>query len=220
MLDGSDFPKQGRKSAGVARQYCGRLGTVANCLAGMFLAYVSPLGRELVGKRLYLPQVWASDDARCRATGMPEDTRGYRPKAELALGMLARARERDHFRAKRVGGDDALGMSPPFREGLGALGMWYVLDVPGGTTVWPLEPTWTSPEYQGSGRPRKTQAAGWAAPDRGAAERLIAGGCLEGDNGGGGIPGFAELYVQRLMGAVYQEAQARGGAMGCLPPEP
>ena len=48
VLDGSDFPKQGRKSAGVARQYCGRLGKVANCQAGMFLAYVSPLGRALV----------------------------------------------------------------------------------------------------------------------------------------------------------------------------
>ena len=44
-LDGSDFPKQGRKSAGVAWQYCGRLGKVANCQAGMFLAYVSPQAR-------------------------------------------------------------------------------------------------------------------------------------------------------------------------------
>ena len=40
-------------------------------------------------------------------------------------------------------------------DGLAALGMWYVLDVPGGTTLWPLEPAWTSPGYQGSGRPRK-----------------------------------------------------------------
>ena len=100
MFDGSDFPKQGRKSAGVARQYCGRLGKVANCQAGVFLAYVSPLGRALVDKRLYLPQVWASDDARCQAAAVPEDRRGYRSKAELALEMLARARERDHLRAK------------------------------------------------------------------------------------------------------------------------
>ena len=41
---------------GVARQYCGRLGKVSNCQAGMFLAYVSPLGRALVDKRLYLPE--------------------------------------------------------------------------------------------------------------------------------------------------------------------
>ena len=60
VFDGSDFPKQGRKSAGVARQYCGRLGKVANCQGGMFLAYVSPLGRALVDKRLYLPKSWTS----------------------------------------------------------------------------------------------------------------------------------------------------------------
>ena len=46
-------------------------------------------------------------------------------------------------------------MSPSFRERLAAQGMWYVLDVPGGTTVWPLEPAWTSADYQGFGRPRK-----------------------------------------------------------------
>ena len=61
VLDGSDFPKQGRKSVGVARQYCGRLGKVANCQAGMFLAYVSPLGQALVDKGLYLPESWISD---------------------------------------------------------------------------------------------------------------------------------------------------------------
>ena len=155
VFDGSDFPKQGRKSAGVARQYCGRLGKVANCQAGMFLAYVSPLGRALVDKRLYLPENWTSDDARCRAAGVPEERRGYRSKTELALEMLARALERDQLRAKWVAGDDAFGMSPSFREGLAALGMWYVLDVPGGTTLWPLEPAWTSPGSQGSGRPRK-----------------------------------------------------------------
>ena len=131
MFDGSDFPKQGGKSAGVARQYCGRLGKVANCQAGMFLAYVSPLGRALVDKRLYLPESWTSDPGRCAAAGVQEERGSYRSKTELALEMLERARELGHLRAKWVAGDDAFGMSPSFREGLAAQGMWYVLDVPG-----------------------------------------------------------------------------------------
>ena len=155
VLDGSDFPKQGVKSAGVARQYCGRLGKVANCQAGMFLAYVSPLGRALVDKRLYLPKSWTSDFGRCEAAGVPADRREYRSKTELALEMLERAREHGHLSAQWVAGDDAFGMSPLFRDGLAALGMWYVLGVPAGAPVWPLEPAWSTPAYQGFGRPRK-----------------------------------------------------------------
>ena len=98
--------------------------------------------------------VWQGCRRRDGATA-PELAEG----TELALEMLARALERDHLRAEWVAGDDAFGMSPSFRDGLAdglaALGMWYVLDVPGGTTLWPLEPAWTSPGYQGSGRPRK-----------------------------------------------------------------
>ena len=100
VLDGSDFPKQGRKSAGVARQYCGRLGKVANCQAGMFLACVSPLGRALVDKGLYLPQSWTLDKDRCAAAGVPEERQGYRSKTQLALEMLQRALERDHLKAQ------------------------------------------------------------------------------------------------------------------------
>ena len=170
VLDGSDFPKQGRKSAGVARQYCGRLGKVANCQAGMFLACVSPLGRALVDKRLYLPESWTSDDARCQAAGVPEERRNYRSKTELALELLEQALERGHLRAGWVAGDDASGMSPSFRDGLESLGIWYVLDVPAGFTVWPLEPAWTSAEYQGFGRSPQTQVARRSAPDHGATQ--------------------------------------------------
>ena len=160
VLDGSDFPKQGRKSVGVARQYCGRLGKVGNCQAGMFLAYISPLGRALVDKRLYLPESWTSDSGRCDAAGVPAERRRYRSKTELALEMVARALERDHLKAGWVAGDDAFGMSPSFRNGLAALGMRYVLDVPAGFTAWPTEPEWTSPAYQGCGRPRKPKLVG------------------------------------------------------------
>ena len=142
---------------GVARQYCGRLGKVANCQAGMFLAYVSPLGRALVDKGLYLPESWTSDPGRCAAAGVPEERGSYRSKTELALELLERALGLGHLRAGWVAGDDAFGMSPSFRDALAALGMRYVLDVPGSTPVWPLEPSWTSPDYPGFGRPRKAK---------------------------------------------------------------
>ena len=149
VLDGSDFPKQGVKSVGVA-----------NCQAGMFLAYVSPLGRALVDKRLYLPLGWTSDAERCQAAGVPEEKRSYRSKTELALEMVEQALARGHLRAGWVAGDDAFGMSPSFREGLSALGMGYVLDIPANFTVWPEEPEWISPAYQGKGRPRKPKLRG------------------------------------------------------------
>ena len=128
---------------------------MANCQAGMFLAYVNPLGRALVDKRLYLLESWTSDAGRCAAAGLPEERRSYRSKTELALEILAWALDRGHLKAGWIAGNDAFGMSRSFREGPADLVMSYVLDVPGGTTVWTMEPSWTSPGYQGLGRPHK-----------------------------------------------------------------
>src|SRR5215207_11161040 len=84
-VDSSAFPKQGTKSVGVAPQYCGILGKVANCQVGVFLAHVGSRGRALVDKRLYLPKGWAEDPARCDAAGVPKEQQGYRSETELAL---------------------------------------------------------------------------------------------------------------------------------------
>ena len=196
VFDGSDFPKQGVKSVGVTRQYCGALGKVANCQAGVFLAHVGPRGRALVDKRLYLPESWTSDPARCATAGVPEAQRRYRAKTGLALEMLRQARARGcrhqtqassprmlrQARARGclsagwAAGDDAFGMSPGFRDGLTAEGMQYVLDVPPDTPVWPLEPTWSRPAYHGRGRPPQLKPrhqerlsvaeAAWRSPRR------------------------------------------------------
>ena len=154
VLHGSDFPKQGLKSVGVARQYCGSLGKIANWQAGLFLAHVGPQGRALVDKRLYLPAATCVNAHRCDAAHVPATQRRYQAKTDLALEMLVQAQARGHLGAPWVAADAAFGMSPSFREGVAAAGLGYVLDVSPQMTVWPRAPTWTDPPYQGLGRPR------------------------------------------------------------------
>jgi SRSO17 transposase len=152
VVDESGFPKQGKKSVGVARQYCGALGKVANCQVGVFLAFVSPRGRLLVDKRLFLPEAWVADRSRCQAAGVPEAEQRFRSKSELALAMLQDADTRGDLTATWVTGDDEYGKSPDFRAGVAALGLQYVLDVPGNMRVWPEELTWETPPYKGVGK--------------------------------------------------------------------
>ncbi len=152
-VDDSGFAKQGKLSAGVARQYCNSLGKVAGCQVGVFLAHVGPRGRALVDKRLYLPQSWTDDPARCEAAGIPMEAQAYKSKTELALQMLENARSLGYLRSDWVTGDDAFGQSPEFRQSLEAMGFGYVLEVPKTTPVWPLITVYESPEWSGRGRP-------------------------------------------------------------------
>jgi SRSO17 transposase len=150
-VDSSGFPKQGTKSVGVARQYCGALGKVANCQVGVFLAHVGPRGRALVDKRLYLPKEWTDAPARCEAAGVPKERQQYRSETQLALEMLLQAPERGHLAAEWLTGDDTFGKSPEFRDEVAAAGFHYVLEIPPETPVWPLEPIWETPPSAGRG---------------------------------------------------------------------
>ena len=214
VLDGSDFPKPGVKSVGVIRQYCGALGKIASCQAGLLLAHVGPRGRALVDQRLYLPQEWTSDVERCAAAGVPEARREYRSKTELALEMLERAQARGYLKAQWVAGDSAFGMSPTLREGISAAGMQYVLDVRPDLTVRPLEPTWTNPPDQGNGRPRKPRLRREERQTMAGAERGVASSSLAGDNHRDGPPGAAHLPLQRPAGAGNAAAQTLAKSSG------
>jgi len=78
VVDGSGFPKDGPESVGVAPQYCGHLGKVANSQEGVLAAYVSPRGYTFVDARFYLPEVWFGDDyhERWQRCGIPAATPG------------------------------------------------------------------------------------------------------------------------------------------------
>ena len=88
-IDETSFPKRGKHSAGVKKQYCGTTGQVQNCQVGVFLSYITPLGHTLIDRELYVPQDWTNDRERCRQAGIP-DTIPFRTKPDLAIAMLER----------------------------------------------------------------------------------------------------------------------------------
>ena len=89
VLDETSFPKRGKKSAGVHKQYCGTTGQVENCQVAVFLSYVSEKGHTLIDRELYLPQRWTDDRERCREANIP-DAVGFATKCELARRMVER----------------------------------------------------------------------------------------------------------------------------------
>ena len=152
-LDGSDFPKKGKESVGVARQYCGRLGKIDNCQAGVFLAYASPKGYALLDRRLFLPKEWfsAGQKERWQKCRIPDATT-FKTKWELALELLNKAVASGLFPGRWVTGDDAYGMIPEFRKQL-PKGLLCLLDIPCDTRVWLKRPETYLPRGSGKGRP-------------------------------------------------------------------
>jgi SRSO17 transposase len=161
VFDPSAFPKQGHASAGVQRQWCGRLGKVENCQVAVYLAYASRAEHALVDGRLYLPKEWAADKDRRVQAGIPKVVR-FRTRHELALELLA-----EHGAVLPhawVTGDDEMGRSSWFRGQLRQRGERYLLAVPANTAVRDLVAP--PPPYQGRGRHPKApfgQVGRWAA---------------------------------------------------------
>src|SRR6266849_201932 len=148
VFDPSGFPKSGRESVGVARQWCGRLGKVDNCQVAMDLGYVSRKGHTLVDTRLSLPKEWTKDKARLDKAGVPRAYRAYRTRHQLALEMLENTGP--SLPHRWIAGDDEMGRPYWFRRRLEALGEQYLLAVPSNTSMRDLEGE--LPAYSGRGR--------------------------------------------------------------------
>ena len=147
VFDPSSFPKKGRESVGVDRQWSGRLGKVDNCQVGIYLAYVGRSEHALVDMRLYLSEEWAKDKKRRKKAGVPKEVR-FATRHSLALQMLD-----EHGLAlphRWITGDDEMGRSSGFRRDLRGREEQYLLMVPSNTTVRDLDSP--APDYHGSGR--------------------------------------------------------------------
>lgn len=160
VFDPSGFPKSGKESVGVARQWCGRLGKVDNCQVAVCMGYASSKEHALVDTRLFLPKEWTQNKARREKAGIPQEVR-YRTRHQLCLEMLAQHGEA--LPHAWVAGDDEMGRPYWFRKRLNTLGEQYLLAVACNTQIRDLEAD--PPAYSGRGRyPKRpwTRVDEWA----------------------------------------------------------
>lgn len=155
IVDGSGFPKRGAHSAGVAWQYCGRLGKVENCQEGVFLVYASSKGQAFLDGRLYLPAEWfaAEHAKRWAHCGIPAN-QPFRTEPQLAADLIRAVVARGHVAFRWVLADADFGRDSGFLEALAALDKWYLAEVPKSTRVWIRRPRVQPPGPGLRGRPR------------------------------------------------------------------
>ncbi len=148
VVDDTGFPKKGRHSVGVARQYSGTWGRTDNGQIATSLHLAGERGSGCIGMRLYLPESWTDDPARCRAAGVPDDI-VFAPKWQHALALLDAALAAG-VRRHVVLGDAAFGDVTAFRAALTTRGLPYLLRVQGGLVVWPPGTAFTVPPRRGT----------------------------------------------------------------------
>ena len=154
IIDDTGFPKQGRHSVGVARQYCGQLGKQDNCQVAVSLSLANHDASLPVSYRLYLPQDWANDPQRRRKAGVPDDIE-FKTKHEIALEQLRFACAAELPRGV-VLMDAGYGNNSELRADITALDLAYVAGILSNTTVWALgQRPLPAKKWLGRGRPPK-----------------------------------------------------------------
>jgi len=127
VIDETGFVKKGTKSVGVAPQYSGTAGKIANCQIGVFLAYASQKGHILMDRELYLPREWTDNETRCEEAGVPQEV-SFATKLVLARRMLERVLEHG-LPFAWVTGDSVYGADYGLRHFLEEQHIPYVLAV-------------------------------------------------------------------------------------------
>src|ERR671913_721734 len=152
IIDDTSFPKKGRHSVGVARQYCGQRGKQDNCQVAVTLSLAHAQASLPVACRLYLPEVWAKDRERRAKAGVPNEAI-FQTKPEIALDQIRTAIKAGVSRGV-VLADAGYGVDTAFRTALTGLGLLYVVGIQSSTTLWPpgTAPLPAKP-WSGQGRP-------------------------------------------------------------------
>ncbi len=152
IIDDTGFPKKGRHSVGVARQYCGQLGKQDNCQVAVSLSVATDHASLPIAWRLYLPQTWINDPERRARAGVPEDV-VLLTKPEIALDQIRAALAAGVPRGVVVA-DAGYGVDTAFRTALTEMGLAYVVGIQSSASLWPPGAEPLPPKiWSGRGRP-------------------------------------------------------------------
>jgi SRSO17 transposase len=155
VIDESGFAKKGDHSAGVGRQYNGRLGKQDNCQVGVFFVGVTPGGSALLDHQIYLPEGWCEPTEECRdrreKVHIPE-AETFATKPQIAAGLIRQVMALGIVTLDWITADEAYGQNGGFLDEVERLGLRYVVEVPVNTTVWTEDPAACVPPYGGRGR--------------------------------------------------------------------
>jgi SRSO17 transposase len=134
IVDDTGFPKKGKHSVGVTRQYCGQVGKQDNCRVAVSLSVATWNSSLPIAYRLYLPKDWAEDAERREKAEVPEEIE-FQTKPEIALDQIRAAVDADVSRGV-VLADAAYGINTEFRDAITELGLQYVVGVQSSMSVW------------------------------------------------------------------------------------
>ena len=152
IVDDTGFPKKGKHSVGVTRQYCGQLGKQDNCQVAVSLSVASATASLPIAYRLYLPEAWAENPERRRKAKVPDDI-VFQTKPQIALEQI-RVAKAAGVAPGVVLADAGYGADGAFRAGLSALGLEYAVGVQPTLSVWrPGEGPMPPKPWRGTGRP-------------------------------------------------------------------
>jgi SRSO17 transposase len=140
LIDESGFPKKGRDSVGVGRQWCGRLGKVDNCQTAVFASLGKGSVATLIDTALFLPKEWTHDRRRMAEAGVPEAAQTYRTKHELALDLIERALN-NGVQFSWIGFDGFYGDNGQLLRMIDGTGLTFLGDVHCDQYIWTTDPT-------------------------------------------------------------------------------
>lgn len=158
VLDDTALPKKGNASVGVAHQYCGALGKLANCQSLVSLQAVGPRAHFPLAARLYLPKSWTDEPNSMARAGVPVEHQIFKEKWRIALDLIDSASKDCHPEVLLA--DSGYGSNRVFLGELDRRKIKFIAQCRRENTFWDADMPVAAASSPSGGRPRRyAQAA-------------------------------------------------------------